>query len=256
MEVLRARAHACARAQRTDRDSPNPARRRRARLAGALIAGLALAGCNSSGPPPVGASASAGGARFTVVAAENFWGNVAAQLAGSRAAVRSIIANPATDPHSYEPAAPDARTIAGANMLIVNGLGYDTWASRLAEASSSPARVVLDVGRTLGLSAPHNPHQWYAPASVERVIAAIASGYERIDPRDAAYFAQRERVLLRRRLSAYDALRAQIRSAYAGTPVGFSESIFEPLGEDLGLKLQTRGFARAIAEGVDVSAAD
>ncbi|MHB8234238.1 MAG: metal ABC transporter solute-binding protein, Zn/Mn family [Solirubrobacteraceae bacterium] len=215
----------------------------------ALLA-LMLAACGRSG------SAARGG-RFEVVAAENTWGSIAAQLAGDRASVTSLIVNPDTDPHSYEPTAQDARTLAGAQMAIVNGLGYDSWSGKLLQASPLEGRIDLNVGATLGLHDGDNPHQWYAPASVRRVIAAIVAGYDRLDPRDASYFAQRERALLGAGLARYDALRREIRTRYAGVPVGYSESIFEPLGDDLGLRLLTpEGFAKAVAEGGDVTAAD
>ena len=192
-----------------------------------------------------------------MVAAENFWGSLAAQLAGDRASVTSIVVAPGADPHSYQPSAPDARRIAGANMVIVNGLGYDEWASQLLRSSPSSARVVLDVGKTLRLPAGANPHRWYYPRDVRAVIAAITAGYERLDPADAAYFAARRVQLERRGLARYDALRAAIRARYRGVPVGYSESIFQGLGEDLGLKLATPpSFARAVAEGTDVTAAD
>jgi zinc/manganese transport system substrate-binding protein len=115
---------------------------------------------------------------------------------------------------------------------------------------------VLDVGKVLGIGPPGNPHQWYSPVSVERVTARIAAAYARVDPADANYFARRARMLLTAGLARYDALRAQIRARYAGAAVGFSESIFEPLGDDLRLSLLTRAFARAITNGTDVSAAD
>jgi zinc/manganese transport system substrate-binding protein len=218
-----------------------------------LLAALVLAGCGRSGEP----GASPGGRGFEVVAAENFWGSIAAQLAGGRASVTSIIVNPATDPHSYEPNARDARTLAGAQLAIVNGLGYDSWATRLLRASPLGGRLVLNVGGALGLHDGDNPHRWYSPGSVRRAIALIATDYARLDPRDAAYFAQRRRVFEGRDLARYDALRRQIRERYAGVPVGYSESIFRPLGEDLGLKLLTPySFATAIAEGTDVTARD
>lgn len=223
-----------------------------AAVACALLAAFA-AGCGSAGGP---GGAGAGG-RLPVVAAEDFWGSLAAQLGGARVQVRSIVADPATDPHSYEPTAADARALAGAQMAIVNGLGYDGWASRLLNASPREGRVVLDVGRLLGLREGANPHRWYYPADVRAVIAAIAADYARLDPRDAAYFAARRRWLQTAGLARYDRLRAQIRSRYAGTPVGYSESIFQGLGEDLRLRLATpEGFVRAIAEGGEVSAAD
>ncbi len=196
-------------------------------------------------------------ARLNVVAAENFWGSLATQLAGDKATVTSVIVNPDTDPHSYDPTASDARTLAGAQMAIVNGIGYDTWASRLLAANPVSGRATLNVGDLLGLQEGDNPHQWYSPANVEKVIGAISADYERLDPADRAYFAARQRQLLTSGLAAYHALIAQIRERYAGVPVGYSESIFQPLGTALGLTLLTPySFAKAIAEGTDVSAAD
>ena len=129
------------------------------------VSAMLLAGCGSG--EPTGESASG---RLRVVAAENFWGSIAAQIGGSKVEVQSIIVNPATDPHSYEPTAEDARTMAGAQMAIVNGIGYDEWASHLLAASPSAGRSVLDVGSLLGLEAGANPHQWYSPSHVHAVI--------------------------------------------------------------------------------------
>jgi zinc/manganese transport system substrate-binding protein len=228
-----------------------------ARLAAALLTlalAVTLSACDSSSSPAV---ATAGQQRFRVVAGENFWGSIASQLAGDRASVRSIIVNPETDPHSYQPSAQDARTVAGANMAIVNGIGYDNWMTQLLAADREGARTVLNVGDVLGLAEGENPHQWYSPASVNRVVRQIVADYDRIDPSDSAYYAARERTFETTDLSRYDALRAEIRSRYAGVPVGYSESIFQPLGEDLGLRLLTPySFAKSIAEGTDVTAQD
>ncbi len=213
------------------------------------------AGCGSAGAP--GASSAGGTSRVQVVAAENFWGSIAAQLGGARAQVQSIIVNPGTDPHSYEPTPADARTLAGSQLAIVNGVGYDNWATKLLEASPSSGRVVLNVGHLLGLSQGENPHRWYFPADVQRVIAAITADYQRLDPSAAAYFAARRVAFETAGLARYDELRAQIRAKYAGVPVGYSESIFQGLGEDLHLKLLTPySFVKAIAEGSEVTAQD
>jgi zinc/manganese transport system substrate-binding protein len=218
-----------------------------------------LAGCDRSGSStPAGTGANGG--RLPVVAAENFWGSIARQLGGDRVAVSSILVNPDTDPHGYEPTAADARALANARLTIVNGIGYDDWASKLlaaGPAENGGGRAVLNVGDALGLHAGANPHQWYSPASVNLVVRAIAADYERLDPANAGYYAERERAFETRALARYDDLRAQLRARYAGTPVGYSESIFRPLGEALGLKLMTPySFAKAIAEGAEVSAQD
>jgi zinc/manganese transport system substrate-binding protein len=236
------------------RAAPIPRLPAAAAIALALLA--LLAGCGRSGPAAVG-SAGAGKPRFTVVAAEDFWGSIAAQVAGRRASVRSVIVDPNTDPHSYQPAAGAARAIAGANMVIVNGAGYDAWAQQLLQASPASGRVVLDVAKLLHLPAGANPHRWYFPGDVHAVVTALAADYARLDPPDAGYFAAQARSFENAGLARYDQLRREIRTRYAGVPVGYSESIFESLGEDLGLRLLTPySFAKAIAEGTDVTAQD
>ena len=218
----------------------------------AAVAAFA-AGCGSNGSPAAGS----GSSRLQVVAAENFWGSIAAQLGGVKVHVQSIIVNPDTDPHSYEPTPADARALAGSRLAIVNGVGYDSWATKLLEASSSAGRVVLNVGDLLHLKDGANPHRWYFPTDVQLVIAAITADYERLDPSAAGYFAAQRGSFEGTDLARYDALRAQIRARYAGVPVGYSESIFQGLGEDLKLRLLTpSSFARAIAEGSEVSAQD
>jgi zinc/manganese transport system substrate-binding protein len=219
----------------------------------AAAAALLFDGCAGTS----GSAATAADGRLQVVAAENVWGSIASQLGGSRVAVQSVIVNPNTDPHSYEPRANDAIAFARSQMAIVNGIGYDAWASKLIDANPSSARTVLDVGDLLGLKQGDNPHQWYSPSAVEQVADQIVADYKRLDPKDAAYFDRRRSAFETQGLSEYHRLIAQIRARYAGVPVGYSESIFEPLGEALGLKLMTPdSFAKAISEGTDVSAAD
>jgi len=218
----------------------------------ALLPAALLTACASQTP-----SQAASPGKIQVVAAENFWGSIASQLGGTRVQVQSIIVNPSTDPHSYEPTAEDARTMAGAQLAIVNGIGYDEWASKLLAASPLSGRVTLNVGGLLGLQAGDNPHRWYSPADVRRVIAQITADYTHLLPSAAAYFAQRRTAFETRALARYDELRREIRARYAGVPVGYSESIFQPLGEDLGLRLLTPySFVKAVAEGTEVTAQD
>src|SRR5690348_14150794 len=117
----------------------------------AIVLALALAATATVAFAASGATRSSAGGPIRVVAAENFWGSIASQLGGSRAQVTSIVANPATDPHDYEPTALDARALAGAQLVLVNGIGYDPWASKLLAANPVGSRLVLDVGDLLGL---------------------------------------------------------------------------------------------------------
>ena len=209
------------------------------------------AGCASVGVPV------SGGRGVRIVAAENFWGSIALQLGGAHAGVQSIIVNPAQDPHSYEPTTADARAMASAQLAIVNGVGYDPWASKLLAANPVPGRVALTVGSLFGLHEGDNPHRWYDPSEVLQVARAITAALSELDPHHAGYFAQRLTRFDTGDLAQYHALIAQIRSRYAGVPVGASESIFALLAPALGLHLITPpSFLNAISEGTEVTAQD
>jgi zinc/manganese transport system substrate-binding protein len=217
-----------------------------------VLAALA-AGCGSAGS----SGSSGGGGRLEVVAAENFWGSLASQLGGDRVHVTSIIHNPASDPHSYEPTPQDGRTMAVAKLAIVNGVGYDPWAPKLLNANPDSSRLVLTVGDVVGVSPGGNPHRWYSPSNVQQVIDRIVADYKKLDPGSAGYFDQQRAMLQSRGLAQYNALVAAIRSRYAGVPVGASESIFAPLAHDLRLKLITPpGYLKATSEGTDPTAQD
>jgi zinc/manganese transport system substrate-binding protein len=212
---------------------------------------VALAACGSSS---IGASA---GGRLSVVAAENFWGSIASQLAGSKASVRSIIVDPNQDPHMYNATASDARTLATSQLVIFNGLGYDPWGPKLVAANPAPGRIVLSVGDLLGLKQGDNPHRWYSPADVTTVAQAITAKLEQLDAKDAAYFAAQYRTFVNQGLAQYHQLIAAIRARYAGVPVGASESIFALLSPSLGLNLITPpGYMKAVSEGTEVTPQD
>jgi zinc/manganese transport system substrate-binding protein len=224
-------------------------------VASALLALLALAG--GCAGLSTNRATTTGGKGLQVVAAENVWGSIASQLGGSRVHVTSVIASPATDPHDYEPTAADARTMAGAQLAIVNGIGYDPWAGKLIAANPVHGRVVLTVGDLLGLEPGANPHRWYSPTDVQKVIDQIARDYTKLDPKNATSFEQQKRRFETRGLAQYKRLIATIKRKYHGVPVGASESIFAPLAEALGLKVLTpTSFLKATSEGAEPTAAD
>ncbi|HEY6421728.1 MAG TPA: zinc ABC transporter substrate-binding protein [Pseudonocardiaceae bacterium] len=218
------------------------------------VAGL-LAGCATG--TPAGSGQPSGSTKIAVVAAENFWGSIAAQVGGEHVTVHSIIASPDADPHDYEPTPADARALATAQYVIYNGVGYDPWVSKLVEANPAPARAVLTVGDLVGVKEGGNPHRWYSPGDVHRVIEQVAADYKRIDPADAGYFDQQKQTYETQGLARYNQLIAGIKSKYGATPIGASESIVTPLAEGLGLRMATpESFLDAVSEGTDPTAAD
>src|SRR5690348_11153680 len=218
-------------------------------LLGVLVSGLAACGETST--------AAGGSGMVRVVAAENFWGSIAEQVGGSHVSVSSIIVDPNADPHSYEPTSADARTVADAQYVIVNGAGYDPWADKLLQANPASGRKELNVGDFNGRHEGDNPHMWYNPAYVTAVANKIRDDLKAIDPAHAAAYDQSAQAFLTTGLARYHNLIAAIKATYSGTPVGATESIFSYLAPALGLNLITPySYLRAISEGQDISAAD
>jgi zinc/manganese transport system substrate-binding protein len=224
------------------------------RTAMACVALVVVAGCATSTHTTTAAVA---GGPLHVVAAENFWGSIATQLGGSKVDAQSVITNPDTDPHDYDPSAGDARSLAGAAVVIENGIGYDPWVSKLLAADHVAGQHVINVGTLVGVADGGNPHRWYNPTDVHTVIAAITAAYKAADPADATYFAAQQESYETTGLAQYDSIINQIKTTYAGTPVGASESIFAMIAPALGLNLITPPtFLRAISEGTDPTSAD
>ena len=210
----------------------------------------------SSGSPGNTATGAGSGTVIQVVAAENFWGSIASQLGGDHVHVVSIITNPNTDPHAYEPTSRDAKVLAESQMVIENGIGYDPWLPKLLAADQTSA-TVLNVGSLLNVPTGGNPHRWYDPADVQRVVQRIVSDYQALDPAATSSFEQMKTRFVKGGLAQYTATIAAIKTRYSGTRVGASESIFALLAPALGLDLVTPpSFLKDISEGTDVSAAD
>lgn len=240
---------------RRTRAARTPHRRWRPRSAVLGTVALAVAGFLGAGSL-AGQASAAGGSVIHVAAAENFWGSIASQIGGKHAHVTSIITNPNTDPHTYEPTPQDARTIAGAQLVIENGIGYDNWAAKSVAADQSNP-TVLNVGDLVGAHDGDNPHRWYNPADVQTVINRLVADFQKLDRADSAYFAQQQTTFNTVALRTYNTLIASIRAKYRGAPVGASESVFSMLAPSLGVNLITPASSlRAISEGTDVTAAD
>ncbi|TMD35117.1 MAG: ABC transporter substrate-binding protein [Chloroflexi bacterium] len=192
---------------------------------------------------------------LNVVAGENFWGSIATQLGGARVHVQSVVTDPNADPHEYESNTTDARAFAQADLVILNGAGYDDWGKKLLDANSSSRRQVLNVAQLLGKKAGDNPHFWYDPGYVVNVADAITAKYKSIDSIDASYFDQ-QRAAFTAALQPYTARIAEIKQKFQGVKVGSTESIFVYTASALGLNLiSPAGFMQAVSEGNDPPAA-
>jgi zinc/manganese transport system substrate-binding protein len=186
-----------------------------------------------------------------IVAAENFWGSIAAQIGGSHAAVQSIVTDPNADPHEYPSNINDSRGIALADVVIVNGAGYDSWAEDMIAASKRSSRKVVDVASILGKKDGDNPHFWYNPTWVALIADKITATFKSADPSDASYFDQ-QRATLDAALKPYRDRIAEIKQKFTGVKVGATESIFVYMADALGLDLiSPPEFMTAVAEGIE-----
>jgi zinc/manganese transport system substrate-binding protein len=201
------------------------------------------------------ACASAGSARGSgvvqVVAGENFWGDIATQLGGGRANVQSVVTDPNADPHEYESNTNDARAFATADLVILNGAGYDDWGRKLLQASPNQGRKVLDIADLLGKKSGDNPHFWYDPDDVIKVADEITAEYRSIDSANSSYFDQ-QRSAFTTSLQPYMHRLDEIKQKFSGVPVGATETIFVYLANYLGLNLISPAeFMQAVSEGND-----
>jgi zinc/manganese transport system substrate-binding protein len=210
----------------------------------AVVAGYYLSASSAGGQ-----SSSSGVVQ--VVAAENFWGSLVAQLGGTHVKVLSIVTDPNADPHEYETNAADARAIANASLVIVNGAGYDTWALSEISAANNPNQKILNVQELLNQPVDTNPHFWYSPYYVNDTVRAMYGDLVQIDPADTSYFRQ-QYAALNSSLGAYNARIHEIASMFGGTKVAATEDIFVYLANASNLDLVSPpSFMQAVAEGND-----
>ncbi len=197
----------------------------------------------------------AGGA-IKIVAAEDFYGNIAQQLGGDKVSVTSILSDPNVDPHEYESDVQDGIAITNANIVIENGLQYDTWMDKLIAAAPNPNRMVIIAGAIAPDPLQENPHVWYGIDNISAIAGAITTALIKTDPADVALF-QNNLAAFNVSLAPITAKMAEIRTNYAGTAVGLTETIYLYQTEPMGLGVLTPfSFEKAIAEGNDPSAQD
>ena len=186
-----------------------------------------------------------------VVAAENFYGDVAKQLGGKLVEVTSILSNPNVNPHGYKSNVNDAKVIAAANLVIENGGGYDGWMDKLLSASPNSNRILLKGFDLAPIKLPENEHIWYSVVNIQAVAQAITTNLQKLDPADAGVFTNNFQTFING-LNQIRQKMALIEHKYQGTPVGLTETIFLYQTDPLSLKVLTPfEFQKAIAEGND-----
>ena len=211
-----------------------PPRHRAVAAALAVAAGLLATACSASSASP-----DAPGGQVVAVGAENEYANVIGQIGGKYVRVTAIESNPNTDPHTFEASPSVAQAVGAAQLVVQNGIGYDTYMNKIEAAAPSSTRKVIVAQNLLGLpdSTP-NPHLWYSPRTMPAVAKAVAQDLSAMQPAHAGYFAANLRKFDASLQPWYQAI-AKFKAAYPGTPVAVTEPVGDYMLQAIGAKILT-----------------
>ncbi len=190
-----------------------------------------------------------------IVAAENFYGDVATQVGGVNVAVTSILSNPDDDPHLFEASASTAKALVDAKIVIVSGADYDPWMEKLLSAHKAPGRREILVAGLAHKKAGDNPHLWYNPATMKAVGNTLGVDLAIVDPAHRADY-QKGATAFAASLEPLEAKISAMRAKYAGQPITASEPVFGYMAELLGLNVHNEGFALAVMNNTEPSASE
>jgi zinc/manganese transport system substrate-binding protein len=193
--------------------------------------------------------------KIEVVAAENFYGNVAQQIGGDRVSVVSILNNPEQDPHLFEVSPAVIREVTAARVVVYNGAGYDPWVEQVLRATTKPGRLAIVAADLMKRKSGDNPHLWYDPATMPAVARALAAALAETDPAHKDEYTGRLATFLAS-LSPLNAKIAAIRDKYAGSVVTATEPVFGNMAEALKLSVANERFQLAIMNDTEPSARD
>jgi zinc/manganese transport system substrate-binding protein len=193
--------------------------------------------------------------RVAVVAAENLYGDVVAQIGGAHVAVTSLVSNPTQDPHQFEASPSAVRAIADARVVVLNGADYDPWIEKLLKAAPNPKRGVVSAAAVMGRKPGDNPHLWYDPATMPRVAEKIAAALTAADPGHAADYAA-NLATLAAALGRIDARVAALAGKYKSVPVTATEPVFGLMAQAIGLSMRNERFQLAMMNDTEPTAHD
>jgi zinc/manganese transport system substrate-binding protein len=215
----------------------------------AVMGGL-LAGCAGSGVAPRPGT-------VVAVGAESEYANVISQVGGRYVSVNAVMSNPNTDPHEFEASASVAEEVSQAQLIVQNGVGYDSFMNKIESASRRTGRQVVVVQDLLGVpSSAFNPHLWYSPRAMPAVAEAVASALSRLQPGHAAYFRANEARFVSS-LGRWVRALARFKQLYGGTPVAVTEPVADYMLQAAGARVLTpESLQSAIMNGTDPSPQD
>lgn len=191
-----------------------------------------------------GRSSSEKSGTIEVVASVNQWGTVAKTLGGGNVNVTSIINSTNVDAHDYEPTTSDIAKLQKAQVIIVNGAGYDAWAVKAAQSAKATVVNAAEVG---GVKDGDNPHVWFSADVRKAVAQAITEAYEQADAAKRSDF-DKLHDQWKSEENNVESKIAEVKQKSDGLAYAATESVASYLAEDMGLADATpSGYVRATA---------
>lgn len=208
-----------------------------------------LAGCGKA------QSNNGGSSKINIVAAEDFYGEVARAVGGNHVNVTSIINKPSIDPHEFEPTTATAQSVNNAKLVIYNGIGYDSWMDKLVSADQGNKKV-LRVGEDLmNKKSGDNEHLWYDPETMPKLAQRIAAELAKLDPSHAKDYQKNANAYIAE-IKPVKNLAAKLAKQTNNKTVDVSEPVFDLMLQALKYKISNKGFELAVENGSDPAPKD
>lgn len=212
------------------------------------LTGLVLIGCSQ-------AQKTKSTDQIQVVASLDFYAEPARAILGKSGKVISLINSASVDPHDYQATTTDAKQVANADVVIMNGAGYDSWLDKLVQANDQRPQLVNVAQNIAHLPAGGNEHLWYDFTVMPKLTRRLVKLFSKKKPQQRAVFqrnGQRYLAKLKKLQKQQDRLRQELQDQ----PVMITEPVFNYVLSSLGMRIVNPDFAQAIENGADPKPAD
>ena len=178
---------------------------------------------------------------INIVAAENFYGELAQEIGGKEVKVQSIISNPDADPHLFTTSPSTSKALAQAQIIIYNGADYDSWIGQMLANVNKTNVSIINVADLVGVKSGQNPHLWYKPETFPKLAQILADKLIQLDPQNKVQIQANLKQFLGEHNQVTQAIQ-QTKLKYAGTQVTATEPVYGYMADAMGLKMQGLDF--------------
>ncbi|MCF6775858.1 zinc ABC transporter substrate-binding protein [Thiotrichales bacterium 19X7-9] len=177
-------------------------------------------------------------ANIQVIAAENFYGQVAKSIGGKYVDVTSIISNPDSDPHLFTTSPKTMMAFSKAQVIIYNGLDYDPWINQMLQSQQSKNTIeTINVGELMGIKSGSNPHIWYNPYTFPTLAKKLTKIYAKIEPENKDYFKENLISFMKNYHVVFKTIH-QLKIKTNKLPVTATEPVFGYMADALGMNMK------------------